>query len=54
MNLKEKLKLIKDNGYQAPPDTFQLIQEMINNIGSLDAELRDELILYNLITLDSW
>ena len=44
MNLKEKLMLIKENDYQAPPDTFKLIQEMINNIGSVDAELRDELI----------
>jgi len=44
MNLKEKLIVIKENGYQAPPDTFQLIQEMIHNIGSVDAELRDDLI----------
>lgn len=51
MNLKEKLIVIKENDYQAPPDTFQLIQEMINNIGSLDAELRDELIY---TTLSHW
>ncbi|MRN52358.1 DUF2785 domain-containing protein [Paenibacillus monticola] len=51
MILKEKLILIKENGYQAPPDPFQLIQEMINNIGSLDAELRDELIY---TTLSHW
>lgn len=51
MNLKEKLILIKENGYQAPPDTFQRVQEMINNIGSLDAELRDELIC---TTLSHW
>lgn len=51
MNLKEKLILIKENDYQAPPDTFQLIQEMINNIGSVDAELRDELIY---TTLSHW
>jgi hypothetical protein len=52
MNLKEKLILIKENGYhQAPPDTFQLVQEMIDNIGSLDAQLRDELIY---TTLSNW
>ncbi|OMD56421.1 DUF2785 domain-containing protein [Paenibacillus odorifer] len=44
MNLKETLICIKENDYQAPSDTFQLVQEMINNIGSLDAQLRDELI----------
>ena len=51
MNLKEKLIVIKENGYQAPPDRFQLILEMINNIGSLDAQLRDELIY---TTLSHW
>lgn len=51
MNLKEKLIFIKENGYQAPPATFQLVQEMINNIGSLDAELRDDLIY---TTLSHW
>ena len=33
------------------PDTFQLMLEMINNIGSLDAQLRDELIY---TTLSHW
>lgn len=51
MNLKEKLILIKENGYQAPPEPFQLVQEMMNNIGSLDAQLRDELIY---TTLSHW
>ncbi|MFF2912485.1 DUF2785 domain-containing protein [Paenibacillus sp. NPDC057934] len=51
MNLKEKLMLIKENAYQAPPDTFQLVQEMIHNIGALDAELRDGLIY---TTLSHW
>lgn len=51
MTLKEKLIFIKENGYQAPPATFQLVQEMINNIGSLDAELRDDLIY---TTLSHW
>ncbi|WP_408895182.1 hypothetical protein [Paenibacillus taichungensis] len=37
MSLKEKLILIKERDYQAPPDTFKLIQEMMVNIGSLDA-----------------
>lgn len=48
MNLKETLICIKENDYQAPPDTIQLVQEMINNIGSLDAQLRDELIYTTL------
>ncbi|CAH1191572.1 hypothetical protein PAECIP111892_00674 [Paenibacillus auburnensis] len=51
MNLKDKLILIKENGYKAPSDTFQLVQEMINNIGYLDAQLRDELIY---TTLSHW
>ncbi|MNW25773.1 hypothetical protein D3C74_25250 [compost metagenome] len=51
MNLKEKLIIIKENGYQAPPDTFQLIQEMMDNVGSVDAQLRDELIY---TTLSNW
>ncbi|MFJ7922348.1 DUF2785 domain-containing protein [Lysinibacillus fusiformis] len=51
MNLKEKLIFIQENGYQAPPDTFQLTLEMLHNIGSLDAQLRDELIY---TTLSRW
>lgn len=51
MNLKEKLILIKENGYEAPPDTFDMVREMLNNIGSLDAQLRDELIY---TTLSHW
>lgn len=51
MKLKEKLIFIKENGFQAPSDAFQLIQEMLEHIGSLDAELRDELI-YS--TLSHW
>ncbi|QDS32561.1 DUF2785 domain-containing protein [Brevibacillus brevis] len=51
MNVKEKLIFIKENGYQAPPDTFQFIQEMMSHIGSLDAELRDDLIY---TTLSHW
>ncbi|WP_342563163.1 DUF2785 domain-containing protein [Paenibacillus sp. FSL R7-0345] len=51
MTLKEKLMFIKENNYQAPPEPFQLVQEMIHNIGSLDAELRDDLIYE---TLSQW
>jgi hypothetical protein len=51
MNLKEKLIVIKENNYQVPRDGLQLIQEMIHNIGSVDAELRDELIY---TTLSHW
>ncbi|WP_151736949.1 DUF2785 domain-containing protein [Paenibacillus tengchongensis] len=51
MNLKQKLIEIKENDYQAPPGAFGLVQEMIENIGSPDAELRDELIY---TTLTHW
>lgn len=51
MNLKEKLISIKENGYQAPSDTFPFVLEMINEIGSLDAQLRDDLIY---TTLSHW
>jgi hypothetical protein len=51
MELKDKLLLIKENDYQAPSDIFPLVQEMIHNIGSLDAQLRDELIY---TTLSNW
>ncbi|MFS0553444.1 DUF2785 domain-containing protein [Brevibacillus sp. 179-C9.3 HS] len=51
MNIKEKLLFIKENGYQAPSDTFQFVLEMINEIGSLDAQLRDDLIY---TTLSHW
>lgn len=51
MNLKDKLICIKENGYQVPSDVFQWIQEMIEHIGSVDAELRDDLI-YS--TLSHW
>ncbi|CAM3263207.1 DUF2785 domain-containing protein [Paenibacillus sp. FSL F4-0087] len=51
MSLKEKLILVKENDYQTPLDTFQLIQEMMVNIGSLDAQLRDDLIY---TTLSNW
>ncbi|MEK4661731.1 DUF2785 domain-containing protein [Priestia sp. FSL H7-0729] len=51
MDLKDKLILIKENDYQAPLDIFPLVQEMIHNIGSLDAQLRDELIY---TTLSNW
>lgn len=51
MNLKDRLILIKENDYQTPAEPFQLVQEMIHNIGSLDAELRDDLIY---TTLSQW
>ncbi|AWX57988.1 MULTISPECIES: DUF2785 domain-containing protein [Brevibacillus] len=51
MNVKEKLIFIKENGYQAPPDTLPFVLEMINEIGSLDATLRDDLIY---TTLSHW
>lgn len=48
MKLKDALLQIKENDYQAPSDAFQLVQEMIHNIGSIDAELRDDLIYTTL------
>ncbi|MCR8643299.1 DUF2785 domain-containing protein [Paenibacillus sp. N1-5-1-14] len=51
MNLKERLMAIKENNYQEPPHTYPLVQEMIHHIGSLDAELRDDLIY---TTLSHW
>ncbi|MNB80928.1 hypothetical protein D3C75_276960 [compost metagenome] len=51
MQLKQRLISIKENGYQAPPDAYGLVQEMIHHIGTVDAELRDELIYE---TLSHW
>ena len=51
MDLKEKQLLIQENEYQAPADAFELVQEMLDNIGTLDAQLRDELIY---TTLSHW
>lgn len=53
--LKEKLKRIEDNNYLLEDDGnyFTLGLEMLENIGSLDPELRDELIygtLFNWIS----
>jgi len=53
--LKEELKRIKDNNYLPEGDKsyFTLGLEMLENIGSLDPELRDKLIysiLYNWIS----
>ena len=44
--LKEKLKVIKNNNYLLQDDEsyFIIVIEMLENIGSLDPELRDELI----------
>ncbi|OMF88993.1 DUF2785 domain-containing protein [Paenibacillus sp. FSL R7-0337] len=44
MNIKETLQFIQTNNYQAPPDAFPLAQDMLLHIGSIDAELRDDLI----------
>lgn len=48
--LKELLKTIKNNDYKVPEGTnpYELSLEMLNNIGDVDSELRDDLILYNL------
>lgn len=51
MELKRQVVINKENDYQAPSDIFPLVQEMIHNIGSLDAQLRDELIY---TTLSNW
>lgn len=45
--LKQQLLDIKDNNWSIPSDTdkYELALEMLENIGSVDPELRDELIL---------
>ena len=45
--LKQQLIDIKDNNWSIPSDTdkYELTIEMLENIGSIDPELRDELIL---------
>lgn len=50
--LKELLKSIKESDYTVPlgVNPYQLSLEMMNNIGDIDSELRDELILSNLFT----
>jgi hypothetical protein len=48
--LKELLKEISDNDYAVPQgiNQYELSAEMLNNIGDIDSELRDDLILTNL------
>ena len=53
--LKQRLKLIRDNNWALDgiSDAYNLACELLNNIGSPDGELRDELILgllYYMIT----
>lgn len=49
-SLKELLKSIKENDYAVPDgiNPYQLSLVMMDNIGDIDSELRDELILSNL------
>lgn len=49
--LKELLKSIKENDYTVPQGVhpYQLSLVMMDNIGDIDSELRDELILSNLL-----
>lgn len=49
--LKELLKNIKDNGYAVPNgvNPYELSLAMMDNIGDIDSELRDDLILSNLL-----
>jgi hypothetical protein len=46
MHLKNQLKIIQENNYIVPSsvDLDELINLMLENIGSLDSELRDEMI----------
>jgi hypothetical protein len=48
--LKELLKNIRDNDYAVPYgiNQYELSLEMMDNIGDVDSELRDDLILTNL------
>lgn len=49
--LKELLRNIKDNGYAVPCaiNPYELSLAMMDNIGDIDSELRDDLILTNLL-----
>ena len=48
--LKELLKRIRDNDYAVPYgiNQYELSLEMMDNIGDVDSEMRDDLILTNL------
>lgn len=48
--LKELLKNIRDNDYAVPYgiNQYKLSLEMMDNVGDIDSELRDDLILTNL------
>lgn len=50
--LKELLKSIKENDYKVPEgvNPYELSLKMMDNIGDVDSELRDDLILSNLFT----
>jgi len=50
--LKELLKSIKENDYKVPEgvNPYELSLKMMDNIGDIDSELRDDLILSNLFT----
>ena len=51
--LKLKLKLIRENNWEldSSTDIYNLACELLNNIGSTDGELRDELILELLLRI---
>ncbi|MGD8192161.1 DUF2785 domain-containing protein [Brevibacillus ginsengisoli] len=48
-SLKEQLISIQQNNYQAPPHIFEWVIQMVAQIGSLDDELRDDLI-YSILS----
>ncbi len=50
--LKQLLKSIQENEYKVPEgvDPYNLSITMMDNIGDIDSELRDDLILSNLFT----
>lgn len=51
-SLKEQLRGIAENGYEVPDriDPFQFALEMLAHLGSIDSELRDDLIFSTLST----
>lgn len=52
MDIKQRLKEIKENNYKLPEgERDQIIHEMLFNIGSVDSELRDDLIYF---TFSKW
>ena len=53
INLKNKLILIRDKDWEFDKDTnyYEFILELLQNLGSLDSQLRDELVLNAILKI---